>query len=1015
MRLAALLNIRPGEAPRVILVAALFAFLQAGQGLGANAADALFLLRFGAEFLPYFYVALGALTFLLTLGYSAGVSGPRKGRFFAVLLLLSAILLVAARLSIALGHPSVYPAIWLSVNAIGVLLGTMVWNVAGVVCDAREAKRLFSLFASAGILGGVLGNALTGMLAKAAGTENLLLAFAALLLIGLALVREVTRRFFPPIAARRAESRVWRDLTAGFGFVRRSPLMVLVAFASVLFSVLFFSVSFPFSRLVSTSFAGEAEVAGFLGTFSSLTTGATFLLSLLVANRLYSRFGVVNTILIAPIVYLAGFALWTVRFSLSEAVLVRFLQLTVLGGLAGTAWNALFNVVPAERRGQVAAFQAGVPAQAGVVLSGALLILGERILQPTQIFALGIVTALVCGALVWRMRRGYAEALVSALRAGFLDVFTAAPRGFQPLTADAEGLRAALSALDDSRPEVRRTAAEILGQLGRAEAVDRLIATLTDRAPDVRAEAVRALAGLRAAEALGGIRACLSDPEAVVRRAAVDGYAALAPEPAAALRPLAGDPDPHTRARAAAALAAAGETQEAARAISTLLSDLNPSTRAAGLEACRDTAICGPDRLLVFLEDDAAGVRREAVRALASQPDDSGLDRRLSDCLEDPDPRVRDEAAAALRQREGGAREAVRVLQSGSARGQEAALRALRGESAVARGAILEWAVARIEEARQLRTWQAGLSGQSSQPDSLEIQFLRHRLRSLREHRESEVVQALEALGSGDALRLAARGMRAQDRDLQAQAIEALETIGDPGLARAFTRMLESGVEGTAVPNPDRTLKELCAEKDPWLRGVALRLRINEARTGLENLRNSLRDDSHPVARLAAQGITDGMAPLAREEERMGETLRTLGTMERVLFLRRVPIFANLTPEDLQEISEVASERVFMEGDPLCSEGEEGDELFILVEGRVRVSKRANGAMKTLRVIEAGEQIGELAILRRQPRSATAVPEGGPVRTLVITGQAFDSILRDRQDVALATLASLAERLSSLV
>jgi hypothetical protein len=33
----------------------------------------------------------------------------------------------------------------------------------------------------------------------------------------------------------------------------------------------------------------------------------------------------------------------------------------------------------------------------------------------------------------------------------------------------------------------------------------------------------------------------------------------------------------------------------------------------------------------------------------------------------------------------------------------------------------------------------------------------------------------------------------------------------------------------------------------------------------------------------------------------------------------------------------------------------------------------------------------------------------------VITGQAFDSILRDRQDVALATLASLAERLSSLV
>jgi hypothetical protein len=71
--------------------------------------------------------------------------------------------------------------------------------------------------------------------------------------------------------------------------------------------------------------------------------------------------------------------------------------------------------------------------------------------------------------------------------------------------------------------------------------------------------------------------------------------------------------------------------------------------------------------------------------------------------------------------------------------------------------------------------------------------------------------------------------------------------------------------------------------------------------------------------------------------------------------------------------------------------------------------QRANGAEK-LRVIERASRSAS-AILRRQPFCDRV---RGPVRTL-ITGQAFDSILRDRQDVALATLASLAERLSSLV
>ena len=146
----------------------------------------------------------------------------------------------------------------------------------------------------------------------------------------------------------------------------------------------------------------------------------------------------------------------------------------------------------------------------------------------------------------------------------------------------------------------------------------------------------------------------------------------------------------------------------------------------------------------------------------------------------------------------------------------------------------------------------------------------------------------------------------------------------------------------------------------------------------------------------------------------MAQTLKTLGTMDRILFLRQVPLFGNLAPEDLQQIAEVATEHLFSPNDYLCREGEIGDELFVIVEGQVKITKGSNGGERELRTLKAGEHIGELAILREQPRSASASADAGSVRTLAIRGAALKSILRDRPEVAMAMLASLAQRLSTL-
>jgi len=125
-----------------------------------------------------------------------------------------------------------------------------------------------------------------------------------------------------------------------------------------------------------------------------------------------------------------------------------------------------------------------------------------------------------------------------------------------------------------------------------------------------------------------------------------------------------------------------------------------------------------------------------------------------------------------------------------------------------------------------------------------------------------------------------------------------------------------------------------------------------------------------------------------------------------------VPLFEGLDPEDLQRIAMSAVEHFYPPGEALVREGDLGDELVVIVEGSVRVVRaEPDGSERLIRRYEAGDHIGELAVLREAPRVATVIAEGDGVRGLTIGGEGLRSILRERPDAAMAMLATLAERI----
>lgn len=1003
-RLASLLNVRADEGWLAFLVALLFTCIQAGQGMGDNAASALFLLRYGVDFLPYMYLFLGALTFLTTLIYSTALGRFDKGKFFSSLIAGFIGLLILERAAILFPFTLLYPVLWLTINGMSMILGTFVWNLAGEVCDARQAKRLFPLFTSAGILGSVIGNAVTGVVARLLGTDNLLLLYAALLGISFYLMRIIASGHFPKTKTFKEKSNLWNDLRAGYDFVRVSPLMRLIAYSSILFSVLFFAVAFPFNKVVTDSFTDEAGVAGFFGLFNSITTASTFLVSLFLASRIYTRLGIINGVFLMPLTYIFSFAVFAGFYNLNGAAVARFAQLVILAGIAGTAWNALFNVVPSQKRGQVLAFNNGVPSQIGVALSGVLLIVGEQLLTVQQIFLMGTILAFVCGVFIWQMRKAYAQALIDALQAGRLEVFSANETSFTGFQGDAAVLDVATRALNDTKATTRRLAAEMLGRMESDSAIPHLTRLLSDPEPAVRASAVSSLGVLCADSAAEDIIALLDDPDDHVREEALSILPKLkiitSPELIVKISNLmTSDSSLSVQTKAIVALTRLGVADEALANLTPRLNSPNPQILISALETVAEIAPISldPQPILNSLNDSSASIRRAAVTALGSLKDHSAM---LVNSLTDPDESVRQAAADALRKRSNESRALVLDLIEKDNSAIDSALDALAPGNSESLKPLREYAKRELTFARTLRNQSASIP--STQHAT---RFLHACLHSRASLCESRLIKTVGLFGDMRTMELVRKSMNGTNIENRAAALEALDTIGDKGLAKGVVSLLESEPTPT---DPSDVIAVLLKSPDPWLRILALR---STSELGLREfipLLHQMKSGSDSFLREAALGALTEFG-----EENPMDTLKTVSILERILLLREIPIFADLSPEDLKLVAEIAREEWVPQNTIIFNQGDEGDRMFVIVEGHLHVLQITKDTEKMVAQRGPGDFVGEMAIIESAPRSATLRAQTDS-RLLAIDGETFKGILRERPDVSFAVLRSISRRLREM-
>ncbi len=91
-------------------------------------------------------------------------------------------------------------------------------------------------------------------------------------------------------------------------------------------------------------------------------------------------------------------------------------------------------------------------------------------------------------------------------------------------------------------------------------------------------------------------------------------------------------------------------------------------------------------------------------------------------------------------------------------------------------------------------------------------------------------------------------------------------------------------------------------------------------------------------------------------------------------FLKRVPLFADLHPQDLLPIADLFTERRYEPGNVIFFENETGDYFYIVYEGQVKAMRQlADGREAILALHDAGEFFGEMALLDGETTPATVV------------------------------------------
>jgi ATP:ADP antiporter, AAA family len=557
--LSRFLDIRPGEARRVGIMASLLFFLLAANNVIKVVRDSLFLSRFPISHLPYVYLLAALFAGVIIAVYTRCTARLPLYR----LLLCSNVFIISNVimfwfLIVVFNFAWALYAFYIWSAIVGVLAVAQFWTCADSIFTSREAKRLFGIFNAGGSLGAILGGFGSGWAVNLfRGTNELFWligvlfagAFAVVWLSGKELSDLQTAAVKEILTSKEANA---TQQTGALGSIRASRYLQLIAgavFVSVVVSTL---IDFQFKAAAKVTYPSKDGLTAFFGSYYAWVAIVTFFCQVVLSRRLLTAFGLIPSLFLLPVGLFAGslgILVWPGLFSTTAT---RLTDVVLRSSVNQSGMEILYLPLSAAVKRRVKTFLDVVLQRLGDGAAGLIVLFYALFMMQSDpallaYFSLGLIV--IWAIFIFVLRGGYVEALRVGLEAQAItweggDINYADKQTIEAVLQNlqkkderallfgldlAENLdpeiivrRLPLNLLQHPSPVVRSRSLKLFAASTDPEKLKEIVRLLEDENGEVQAEAINVVCAIRKEDAIPLMRPYLESPDPRVQRSAIE-------------------------------------------------------------------------------------------------------------------------------------------------------------------------------------------------------------------------------------------------------------------------------------------------------------------------------------------------------------------------------------------------------------------------------------------------------------------------------------------------------------
>lgn len=1067
-KLTALLGVYEEEIQLFLWTMVLLFIVRSGATILTNYGDAVFLKRYGVEYLPIVNM-MNAVATVVVMGFVAGVMQQMSGSALLIrMFLASGITMAVIRALIPLEVDLIYPLLFMLKAQFEVILALLFWNLANDLFNTQQAKRLFPLLTAGGVVGQILASFGTPWFARTLSFDNILLAYFLLCLGGAATVYFMALRFPMLLSGGgkktkgpKKKASMMAEMRQVWPMVKDSTLVKIMVLLTFVPNVVIPILNYQFNYAVNEQFTSEEALLEFFGYMRGVLNIISLVL-LLFVGKIFGRWGLPVALMFHPFNYILAFLSFLFRFDVFSALYARMSTQILRTSINAPATAVLSGLFPASYRAMVRPFLRGTVVRIGLFIGSTLILISDSLFHPRYLSFVALPFIFVWLTVPFWLKRRYTDILTDLVAGDMSDIKSMEAEDIQHLFRDPamrEKLRAdfirtgpeeslwfgqllktvndtqldrlVLDKLDNETSkidaQVQIQLMELLSKVDDASAVEVLGKIAINQAPEQQVAAISTLVRLApvALRDQVDLASLINTSSPEVRGQAA---AALLPSDPNHYRTLIQawiDSEDHdVRLAGVIAAGASGDPAFVASLAAQLQRESHSRPRAAVLEALRQI---DPPELNLLAEPDllhkSPEVREAAIAAL-----------RISDkaSLKKIIPLLGDSSLAVIQQAK------AQIIAAPYQDGKQL-IRALSTPRRQVREEIFKILdlldIKDLDVVRFVRDQTEGAykylfeaQAASTLRECPERDLLQQHLRQQGQLQVENIIRVLATQDTSGKMRIVSRGLLSADARQKANSEEALADLLDKAIARIIIPLIDASPLDQKLAagkkyfklnpfegGPADFIQHLLASKIWVTRALALETAAACEISGVDpgRLAAAGADGENEYVRRAAQRLERQRKDEANNEET--NMAGPIAISEQILLLKRIDIFAGLSITELSAIAAITEQvdhepeaRVINQGDS------GGDTLYLIISGRVAVLKyRDDGTEMELDQMTSGDYFGEMSLFENAKRSASIVTRED-TRLLFLHKQDFTDMVREYPQIALAICNALSGRIRKL-